>query len=58
MASALFVAQGRLPIRVSLKGLTQHDFYRILTEPANSMIKQQQVSRCFTRAVSLSVLLL
>lgn len=34
--------QGRLPIRVELKGLTQHDFYRILTEPAHNMIKQQQ----------------
>lgn len=34
--------QGRLPIRVELKGLTSHDFYRILTEPENNMIKQQQ----------------
>eukprot|EP01024_Parvocaulis_polyphysoides_P001309 TRINITY_DN10355_c0_g2_i2.p1 TRINITY_DN10355_c0_g2~~TRINITY_DN10355_c0_g2_i2.p1 ORF type:complete len:500 (-),score=82.88 TRINITY_DN10355_c0_g2_i2:237-1736(-) len=34
--------QGRLPIRVELKGLTQQDFYRILTEPENNMIKQHQ----------------
>ena len=34
--------QGRLPIRVELKGLTKHDLYRILTEPAHNMIRQQQ----------------
>jgi ATP-dependent HslUV protease ATP-binding subunit HslU len=34
--------QGRLPVRVELKGLSQDDFYRILTEPENNMIKQQQ----------------
>jgi ATP-dependent HslUV protease ATP-binding subunit HslU len=34
--------QGRLPIRVELLGLTQHDFYRILTEPEYSLVKQQQ----------------
>eukprot|EP00887_Chlorella_sp_A99_P004626 scaffold4.g4626.t1 len=34
--------QGRLPIRVELSGLTQDDFYRILTEPENNMIRQQQ----------------
>jgi ATP-dependent HslUV protease ATP-binding subunit HslU len=34
--------QGRLPIRVSLKGLDKTDLYRILTEPEYSMIKQQQ----------------
>ena len=32
--------QGRLPIRVSLNALTEKDFRRILTEPANSLIKQ------------------
>jgi ATP-dependent HslUV protease ATP-binding subunit HslU len=32
--------QGRLPIRVELKALTQDDFRRILTEPEASMIKQ------------------
>lgn len=34
--------QGRLPIRVELKGLTANEFYRILTEPDFNMIKQQQ----------------
>jgi ATP-dependent HslUV protease ATP-binding subunit HslU len=32
--------QGRLPIRVELKGLEKGDFVRILTEPENSLIKQ------------------
>ncbi len=32
--------QGRLPIRVELESLTQHDFQRILTEPRNALIKQ------------------
>jgi ATP-dependent HslUV protease ATP-binding subunit HslU len=35
--------QGRLPIRVHLTALTQGDFYRILTEPENNLIKQQQL---------------
>jgi len=35
--------QGRLPIRVNLTALTQADFYRILTEPENNLIKQQQL---------------
>jgi hypothetical protein len=39
-----FFGQGRLPIRVELKGLVAADFYRILTEPDNNMILQQQVS--------------
>ncbi len=34
--------QGRLPIRVSLKALTQEDFKRILTEPKYSLIKQYE----------------
>ena len=34
--------QGRLPIRVELKGLSRDDLYRILTEPAASMLRQQQ----------------
>jgi len=34
--------QGRLPIRVELKGLTEHDLYRILTEPEMNMIEQQR----------------
>lgn len=32
--------QGRFPIRVELKNLTKEDFYNILVEPRNSMIKQ------------------
>ncbi|WP_430396743.1 ATP-dependent protease ATPase subunit HslU [Ferrovibrio sp.] len=32
--------QGRLPIRVELKGLTAADFKRILTEPEASLLKQ------------------
>lgn len=32
--------QGRFPIRVELKSLTQEDFVQILTEPKNSLIKQ------------------
>ena len=32
--------QGRLPIRVELKALTEDDFRRILTEPESSLIKQ------------------
>jgi ATP-dependent HslUV protease ATP-binding subunit HslU len=32
--------QGRLPIRVELKALTQADFERILTEPEASLMKQ------------------
>ena len=32
--------QGRLPIRVELKALTEKDFKRILKEPDNSLIKQ------------------
>ena len=32
--------QGRLPIRVELKALTEDDFKRILKEPDNSLIKQ------------------
>lgn len=35
--------QGRLPIRVELKGLNKDDFLRILTEPECNMIKQQQM---------------
>jgi ATP-dependent HslUV protease ATP-binding subunit HslU len=32
--------QGRLPIRVELRALTQEDFKRILTEPEASLVKQ------------------
>jgi ATP-dependent HslUV protease ATP-binding subunit HslU len=34
--------QGRFPIRVELESLTEEDFYRILTEPKNALIKQYQ----------------
>ncbi|CBJ31925.1 conserved unknown protein [Ectocarpus siliculosus] len=33
--------QGRLPIRVQLKGLSEDDLYKILTEPKNNLIRQQ-----------------
>lgn len=32
--------QGRFPIRVTLKDLTEEDFYRILTQPDNAITKQ------------------
>ncbi len=32
--------QGRFPIRVELDALTKDDFFRILTEPENALIKQ------------------
>ncbi len=32
--------QGRFPIRVELKSLGEEEFYRILTEPQNALIKQ------------------
>lgn len=34
--------QGRLPITVELEALTEEDFYRILKEPQNSLIKQNK----------------
>ncbi len=34
--------QGRLPIMVELEALTEEDFYRILVEPHNSLIKQNR----------------
>ncbi|KAA0155492.1 hypothetical protein FNF29_01865 [Cafeteria roenbergensis] len=34
--------QGRLPIRVELKGLTAEDLYRILTEPRANLLEQQK----------------
>ncbi len=34
--------QGRFPIRVELSSLTEDDFYKILTEPKNALIKQYQ----------------
>jgi ATP-dependent HslUV protease ATP-binding subunit HslU len=34
--------QGRFPLRVELKSLTEEDFRRILTEPENALTKQYQ----------------
>ncbi len=34
--------QGRFPIRVELKSLTEEDFIRILKEPKNALVKQYQ----------------
>ncbi|MBE5816438.1 MAG: ATP-dependent protease ATPase subunit HslU [Clostridiales bacterium] len=34
--------QGRFPIRVELKSLTEEDFVKILTAPENALIKQQK----------------
>jgi ATP-dependent HslUV protease ATP-binding subunit HslU len=46
--------QGRLPIRVELKALTQDDFRRILTEPEASLIKQYKALMA-TEGVTLDV---
>ncbi|CAM9374387.1 unnamed protein product, partial [Ectocarpus fasciculatus] len=40
-ADLLAELQGRLPIRVTLKGLTEDDLYRILTEPVSNLLLQQ-----------------
>ena len=32
--------QGRFPIRVELRSLTEDDFYKILTQPKNALLKQ------------------
>jgi ATP-dependent HslUV protease ATP-binding subunit HslU len=45
--------QGRFPIRVELEALTADDYYRILTEPQNALIKQQ-VALLKTEGVSLN----
>ncbi len=34
--------QGRFPIRVELNNLSEDDFYKILTEPRNALLKQYQ----------------
>mmetsp|Transcript_76486 Transcript_76486/g.206006 ORF Transcript_76486/g.206006 Transcript_76486/m.206006 type:complete len:97 (-) Transcript_76486:733-1023(-) len=36
--------QGRLPIRVELKPLTENDMYLILTVPESNLIRQQVIS--------------
>jgi ATP-dependent protease HslVU (ClpYQ) ATPase subunit len=41
MLMLMLCVQGRLPIRVTLKGLSQDDLYRILTEPVTNLIRQQ-----------------
>ncbi|MBF0284895.1 MAG: ATP-dependent protease ATPase subunit HslU [Magnetococcales bacterium] len=45
--------QGRLPIRVELKSLTEEDFVRILTEPENALTRQYE-SLLGTEGVNLS----
>ncbi len=40
MSDLLPELQGRLPIQVELDSLLEEDFYRILREPKNSLIKQ------------------
>ena len=34
--------QGRFPIRVELSALSEDDFYRILSEPKNSLVRQYE----------------
>jgi len=46
--------QGRLPIRVELKALTEKDLYTILTEPENNLVKQQN-ALMFTEGVDLEI---
>jgi ATP-dependent HslUV protease ATP-binding subunit HslU len=45
--------QGRLPIRVELKGLTEDDLYRILTEPVANLVRQQ-IDMIATEGVTLT----
>jgi ATP-dependent HslUV protease ATP-binding subunit HslU len=45
--------QGRFPIRVELKALTEHDFVRILTEPKSALTKQY-VALMETEGIQLS----
>jgi len=45
--------QGRFPIRVELEPLTRDDFVRILTEPANALLKQY-IALMQTEGVTLS----
>ncbi len=44
--------QGRFPIRVELDSLSEDDFYRILTEPTNALIRQYK-ELLKTEAISL-----
>lgn len=34
--------QGRLPVRVNLQPLNEHELFRILTEPKNNLLRQQE----------------
>jgi ATP-dependent HslUV protease ATP-binding subunit HslU len=45
--------QGRFPIRVELKSLTEEDFVRILREPKNALVKQY-VALMDTEGIKLS----
>ncbi len=45
--------QGRFPIRVELSPLSQDDFFRIMAEPENSLIKQYQ-ALCAAEGAELS----
>lgn len=45
--------QGRFPIRVELDSLDEDDFYRILTEPRNSLVRQYEALLA-TEGVTLS----
>ncbi|MDH5804546.1 MAG: ATP-dependent protease ATPase subunit HslU [Gemmatimonadota bacterium] len=45
--------QGRFPIRVELKNLTEADFVRIMTEPENALTKQYQ-ALCASEGATLS----
>ena len=46
--------QGRMPIRVELKALTEKDLYTVLTEPENNLCKQQ-VAMMETEGVLLDI---
>lgn len=46
--------QGRLPIRVELKPLSEKDFYRIITEPQYNLIRQHEAMLA-TEGVTLQV---
>jgi ATP-dependent HslUV protease ATP-binding subunit HslU len=46
--------QGRFPIRVTLDDLGAEDYYRILTEPDNALIRQQ-IALMETEGVALSI---
>ncbi len=45
--------QGRFPLRVELKDLSAEDYFRILTEPENALLKQQ-VALLMTEGVELT----